>query len=224
MALTPRQRQFYQTLLGLYRRHGRSVHYSAVARALGVSPFSAYDMLKLLEGKGVVASEYVLEAGAPGPGRSAIMFLPRGQPTAAEEAEWSRLLDRLREVRDTNIRDVLSEMLARLSEYASPLTFCAGAIATLLVNLRANAQAFSQREQLRALRALLTNGDLGLGTLAGLSVGASLSRLRDSPLPEPLLAAVRRFQSSLATLSAESRQRLADFMREALSAIEAGQA
>ena len=76
MGLTPRQRQFLEALAELCRTSGRSVHYSAVAEALSVSPFSAYDMLKVLESKGVVSSEYVVEGGSPSPGRSAIRFWP----------------------------------------------------------------------------------------------------------------------------------------------------
>jgi len=235
MTLTPRQLQFYQALEALCRIGGRSVHYTALAEALGVSPFSAYDMLKVLESKGAVASEYVLDPDAAGPGRSAIMFYPRARPacqpgpsSSPEEAEWSRLrqrlLQRLAEVRDTNVPDVLSELLSRLSEYTSPLSYCTGVIAALLVNLRASRRELFQRRQRRALRALVSGGEVGLGTLAGLSIGSSLERLRETPRLESLLESARRFQIHLSALSLERRQRLADFLRDALSAIETTQA
>ncbi|MDI7275599.1 MAG: hypothetical protein QME94_06440 [Anaerolineae bacterium] len=251
MELTPRQRQFYEALVALCRASGRSVHYSAVAEALGVSPFSAYDMLKVLESKGVVGSEYVLDQSTPGPGRSAIVFHPRprstglpqapgqapgpapsgasapaarlpGRPDAADEAEWTRvrerLLQRLAEVRDANGPEVLSDLLGRLSEYRSPLSYCSGVVAALLVNLQASGRDLISR---RHLPVLLPSVEVGLGTLAGLSIGSSLARLRGTPLLESLLQSARRLQDTLASLSAESRHRLAEFVREALLALTA---
>lgn len=231
MALTPRQRQFYQALVALCRVSGRSVHYTAVARALGVSPFSAYDMLKVLESKGVASSEYVLESSSPGPGRSAIRFFPRSAPggagpaaDAAEEAEWrrlrQRLLQRLGEAKGANGPELLAEMLARLSECTSPLSYCAGVIAALLVNLQASGSECLARRRQNVLQSLVSGSEAGLGALAGLSIGASLTRLRGSPAAESLLQPVCRFQDHLSALSQESRQRLADFAHEALSALD----
>lgn len=251
MKLTPRQRQFYSALVALSRATGGSVHYSTVAEALGVSPFSAYDMLKVLEAKGVVGSEYVLDPHTPGPGRSAIRFYPRpeaapkeGFPTPAEvrgrqaseptpaadhgggdDAEWprvrERLLRRLAEVREANGAEVLSELLDRLGEYTSPLSYCSAVVAALLVNLQAGGRDLISR---RHLPVLLPNVELGLGTLAGLSIGTSLARLRGTPHLERLLQSARRFQECLASLSTESRRRLAEFVREALVALSALQA
>ena len=51
-------------------------HYSVLAERLGVSPFTAYDMLCLLEDKGMVTSEYQLSAEKSGPGRAERLFYP----------------------------------------------------------------------------------------------------------------------------------------------------
>ncbi len=231
MALTPRQKQFYEALVALCCASGQSAHYSAVAGVLGVSPFSAYDMLKVLEEKGVVASEYVLEGHTSGPGRSAICFRPCAQNVEAravsgpEEAEWTgfrqRLLECLAEVRDGNVLEVLNEVLGRLAEQTSPLGYCTGVVAALLVNLRAAGRHVLARAQLQAL---VSSGEVGLATLAGLSIGSSLERLRDVSGLEALVQSARRFQVQLATLSGEGRQRLGEFLREALVAIEASEA
>ena len=69
LKLTPRQQTFLDKLFELYREKG-PVHYSTVADKLGVNKFSAYDMLKVLEEKGVAASDYVLSDDQAGPGRS----------------------------------------------------------------------------------------------------------------------------------------------------------
>lgn len=229
--LTPRQRQFLEQLTILWRTHKRSVHYSEVAQALGVSPFSAYDMLKVLEGKNAVASEYVLESDPAGPGRSAIKFYPVGEPavglssvSGADEPEWRQvmlgLLERLRGLRDTNLRETLADLLDRLADYGSPLSYCSGAIAAHLVSLRLSIRGSAESAALHSLQGLVSSGEVGLGTLAGLSVGTSLAQLGESPLLEPLLKSARDLPARLSQLSAEGRQRLVDFVREALAAIE----
>lgn len=235
MPLTPRQKQFLEALAELCRVGGSSVHYSAVAEALSVSPFSAYDMLKVLESKGAVVSEYVLDGTSPGPGRSAIMFRPSPEwhggrllPGSPDELEWSgverALLQRLADVRDANVREVLGEILGRLGDLGSPLSYCTGVIAALLVNLRTGGRELFSRTQLPTLRALASAGQVGLGTLAGLSIGHSLSHLRGAASPDSLLQPVRRFQTLLAALNADGQQRLAEFLGKALSAIERAQA
>src|SRR5919204_6366231 len=97
MRLTRRQQDFLRKLLDLYHETQRPIHYSQVAEALGVNRFSAYDMLKLLEQKGYVRSEYVLGPAHSGPGRSSIAFLPTAKARAAvrlfggraaKDAEW----------------------------------------------------------------------------------------------------------------------------------------
>jgi predicted ArsR family transcriptional regulator len=51
---------------------GESVHYSALADALGVSTISAYNMLRVLEQKGCMRASY--ELSGLGVGRSAVLF------------------------------------------------------------------------------------------------------------------------------------------------------
>src|SRR5919204_432891 len=110
MRLTRRQQDFLRKLLDLYHETRQPIHYTRVAESLGVNRYSAYDMLKLLEQKGYVHSEYVLSQAHSGPGRSSIAFLPTPKARAAvrlfagqsvQNAEWEavreRILSRLRE-------------------------------------------------------------------------------------------------------------------------------
>ena len=55
MALTRRQKAFLSKLCEIHSSTGRPAHYSRVAEELGVNRFSAHDMLRGLEDKGVVA-------------------------------------------------------------------------------------------------------------------------------------------------------------------------
>jgi DNA-binding PadR family transcriptional regulator len=74
MKLTRRQEKFIQKMIELKREFASPIHYSLLAERLGVSPFTAYDMLCLLEEKGYVTSEYQLPADKCGPGRAERVF------------------------------------------------------------------------------------------------------------------------------------------------------
>ena len=72
--LTRRQAQFVAHLIDLNRDQDGPIHYSVLAEDLGVSPFTAYDMLRLLEDKGLVTSVYQLPEDKSGPGRAERVF------------------------------------------------------------------------------------------------------------------------------------------------------
>jgi DNA-binding IclR family transcriptional regulator len=232
--LTPRQRAFLDKLLELYREHRGPVHYSDVAERLGVNRFSAYDMLKVLEKKGLASSSYALAAGHSGPGRSMVVFAPTAQATSllAPETEdrlgeeWravrERVLRRLQSARDASYRESLDDLLDRLPEARAPVVFCTQMIGVLLLNMRRAGTRAEGLNPFRALASLRVNGQSGLETLAGLSVGATLSADDEAEhrLTHRLLEHVRRYQSSLGRLSEEARSALIQFLEEALEALD----
>jgi hypothetical protein len=89
MKLTRRQEEFVQKMFELRQEFDGPVHYSLLAERLGVSPFTAYDMLCLLEEKGYVTSEYQLPTDKSGPGRAERVFYPGGMAHVQEQ----RLVD-----------------------------------------------------------------------------------------------------------------------------------
>jgi len=232
--LTARQEIFCEKLLELYREGCGPVHYSELAKQLGVNRYSAYDMLKVLEKKGYAASSYALEAGHSGPGRSMVVFAPTSQAASLCSApqdlepdeEWhtlrERVLGKLRQARGANVREVLTDLLARLPEVDAPLTYCTEMTAALLLNMqRAKARA-TGLSPFRALAALRGGGATGLEALAGLSVGATLEAEDETStsLTQRLLDHARRYQANLERLSEEARTLLVQFLEEALEALD----
>ncbi len=226
MKLTPRQQTFLDGLFDLYRELKGPVHYSIVAEKLGVNKFSAYDMLKVLEEKGVAASDYVLSDDQAGPGRSQVVFYPTH--TAAQfltqlreemryNADWQRLkesiLQRLHEASQNNPAEALREALSALPDTKTPLNYCAEMVSVLLLNI----QQIKTQNVAPALETLANKGQLGLAALAGLSLGTTLSRENeDKSLREKLLAHTQRFQNQLAMLSDESVSKLSAFLNDAM--------
>lgn len=76
MKLTRRQEEFVQKMIELKQEVAGPIHYSLLAERLGVSPFTAYDMLTLLEEKGYVTSVYQIPTDKCGPGRAERVFYP----------------------------------------------------------------------------------------------------------------------------------------------------
>jgi len=233
--LTPRQRAFLDKLLELYREHKGPVHYTDVAERLGVNRFSAYDMLKVLEKKGMASSSYALAAGHSGPGRSMVVFAPTPQaililaPETADERlgdEWraarDMVLRRLQSAREADYREVLEDLLARLPEAKAPLLFCTEMIGVLLLNMQRAKTKAGGLNPFRALASLRGSGDAGLETLAGLSLGSTLAADDEaSPgLTQRLLDHARQYQSGLSRLSGEARSALVQFLEEALEALD----
>jgi DNA-binding Lrp family transcriptional regulator len=92
--LTVRQKIFLIRLVEVFSKTRLPVHHSALAKALGLSKSTTYDMLKLLESKGWIYSLYAVADAPRKQGRSKIMFLPTEwsieevfRPLGGEDAE-----------------------------------------------------------------------------------------------------------------------------------------
>jgi hypothetical protein len=233
--LTKRQRAFLDKLLELYHEHRGPVHYSEVAKRVGVNRFSAYDMLKVLEEKGFASSSYALAVGHSGPGRSMVVFAPTSQAAlvlgrAMEDTrlgeDWQMVreyvLGKLQSAREASVREALSDLLTRLPEAHAPLAFCTQMVGALLLNLQRAGTRAEGLNPFRALAALRTADAAELETLAGLSVGATLSADEENgrSLTQRLLDQVQNYQANLSRLSADARSALIQFLEEALEALD----
>lgn len=229
MKLTPRQQTFLDNLFELYRELKGPVHYSILAEKLGVNKFSAYDMLKVLEEKGVAASDYVLSGDQAGPGRSQVVFYPTNK--AAQfltqlrdemrySSDWSRvkerILHRLEEARQANPADALRDALSNLPDTKMPLNYCAEMISVLLLNL----ERLRSHNLLSALNGLNAKGPVGLGALAGLSLAFSLTNeAEDTSVTDKLMTHTQRFQNQLVEMSEDSINKLSAFLNDAVNIV-----
>jgi len=228
LKLTTRQQTFLDKLFELYREFKGPVHYSIVAEKLGVNKFSAYDMLKVLEDKGVAASSYVLNSDQAGPGRSQVVFYPTNKAAQfltqlrdeVRTNDWmkvkQRVLCRLEEARQNNPAEALREAVTNLPDTKTPLNYCTEMISVLLLNI----EQFRTNKLQPALDTLNAPGQVGLGTLAGLSLATTLTtEPEDVTLTEKLVAHTQRFQKHLSEMSDESITRLSTFLNDARTSL-----
>jgi len=234
MRLTPRQQAFLDKLFELYRELNGPVHYSVVAEQLGVNKFSAYDMLKLLEEKGVAASSYVLGEGSVGPGRSMVVFYPTHQAAkfltqlrheVLSSDEWHQakelMLQRIRETKESNYAEAVREILAQLPDVKTPLMYCTEMIGILLLNLADVSKQTGELFPFKTLNSLTARDEVGLGTLAGFSLASFISNKEGDPsFISKLDSHTKKFQTYLSELSEESVNRLTTFLQDALKAFD----
>jgi DNA-binding PadR family transcriptional regulator len=240
MQLTRRQTTFVERLVDLYHEAEGPIHYSTLARRVGVNRFTAYDMLRLLEEKGLVTSAYQLTAGRSGPGRSEVLYQPteRARALVAQLAgptgqeDWDTIKRRLVDnfagahARD---RELTEAMLARVPRQApAPVRYCLEVMTVVALRLKGRARRAALA---RALPALLRSPDGGdrasLGLLGGWALSALASEARaDEVWHREVLAHLRRFQALVMEMDPRLCRRLSDGLWEVFAPLveEAGSA
>jgi DNA-binding MarR family transcriptional regulator len=232
MRLTGRQRVFLAKFMELYRQVQKPLHYTDVAQVVGVAKITAYDMLRALEQRGLVRSEYVLRGKGRGPGRSTVVTVPTEKAyelvtelgsVGWDRAEWesfrAHILERLRQ--QTDYQSLLEELLGQLSDRTTPLLYAAEMVTALILNLLLVEGEESARFLMERLKALGLPGEAGLSALSGLAVGLSYVEQANRRIADGLVAATRGYQQALAHLSAESKAHLSGFVREVMQAVAA---
>ena len=234
MSLTRRQRTFLAKLLDVYHDHrDEPVHYSTVAQALGVANSTAYEMMKLLEKKGYVSSEYRLPDHHGGPGRSQVLFRPTrkafrtwrtlvdGKASGQEwQVEKDRVLARLAAEGLPGDEDFLTELLAAIPERGNSLSYCAQVVTASLVSLRGHVA--NGVEQLGILRDIAAQSKAGLDLLAlvpGFALGFASAVEDGSTRLSSLANHARRYQKCLQDMDDKARAQRLRFSSEIVAAL-----
>lgn len=104
MGITERRIEFIKALSELNKRYNKPVHYSLVAETLGVSKWTAYDLLTALKDEGYVECVYNLNEKG---GRSTLAFrvTPKGERLVSVEE------------RKENLNKIVEEVKNRLSVF-----------------------------------------------------------------------------------------------------------
>lgn len=161
MALTSRQKEFLNCLCDHFENVGTPVHYTTVAKWMGVSRWTAYDMLKRLEQEGCLSSRYdVSIKGAPG--RTQLLFVPGARIKQLLEHQnvkpcvdwlaWKKKLiepfEKLQSGDSGYGHPLIDELVALLPKAQSPTMYCACLIALFVACLKIfNEQAIKLVQQ-----------------------------------------------------------------------------
>ncbi|MGB9920419.1 MAG: hypothetical protein ACPLPT_06805 [Moorellales bacterium] len=224
--LTKRQQEFLAAVIRLAET-GEGVHYTQVAEALGVSRWTAYDVLTGLAEKGMleVVHEVAREGGG---GRSRIMFLPTPQAWAQIKPALqpdetrandllavtrTRLWTKVLRAREQGVWGTLQELAGELKGIRHPFVFCASLLVLLLVALRASSQG-EQQALLGYLGLLLNGPQVALVTLVGFALALLLERAPQSHGLSALWDQVGAFEEQMKKLDNQETLRLRELAAE----------
>lgn len=223
--LTFRQKSFLGKLIDIYGETSEPVHYSKVAERLGLSNSSAYDMLRVLEQKDVVGTQYTTPRKVARPGRASILFFPtekarqalvRATGESHDREEWENLkahiLDSLRQGKNY-YRQVLHEMSTRPQSEKTNLAQCAKIVTILLLSLK---QASHKLADYRSVSAIVRApvSKLRMSILAGLVLGLSLADDGVSRILGNYCRYTEKYETYLKKLNREGLVKLHRFTRD----------
>ncbi len=233
--LTRRQDEFIRTLLDLYREVRGPIHYTELAERLGVNSFTAYDMLRVLEEKGLVRSEYRLDEGREGPGRSTVVHVPTEQAhrlvanfidRASEnwEADKEHLLQQVHRGEANHggfAGEVFDEVLARIPpEEADDVRYCLEVMTVVALRMRRSRGRKKLLEYLpHILRGKPCRPELSL--LGGFALGILVNEDGgDAQWEGELLEHIRRYETMASDMDSAACRRLAKRISEVFALLE----
>ncbi|MGG1600787.1 Lrp/AsnC family transcriptional regulator [Paenibacillus naphthalenovorans] len=225
MILTGRRKQFLQKLIDLYNKTNMPVHYETLARAIGVSKWTAYDMLKELEKLGCLTRDYAVNPGETG--RSQIVFQPTAKASSLFEQprsevidpeEWhqikTKVLALLNSLKSSSLSDAVQKVMEEIPKVQVRVAFCAYIIGLLLVYLR---KLGGRTESLiKSLVQHAPTNEMRMTMFVGTVLGTIIQTMNHEMGIE-VTDLIGRYLKSITDLSDRERRMLSDFLYESLA-------
>jgi len=226
MTLTRRRKEFLHKIKKIYENTGTPVHYITVAEALGVSKWTAYDILKELEKEGYLRSEYSVSREERYSGRSVLLFLPT--PKAGElflkekeeidhMEEWhaarEKLLEIFENVKKHGSKKIIDDLLKEMPAIEAPIVISANIIAILIVYIQK--LGTKTVKMVKNLLQPALRPELILSLFAGTALGATVKNRQDV-INGRLAGEVGRLQKYISEFSAKENKLLVKFLSDAL--------
>lgn len=233
MKLTRRQHMVLSNFLDLYKESGKALHYTVVAEHLGVNPVTAYDMLRLLEDRNMLTSEYLLPPEREGGGRARIAFRPTATAQALitqlagnewQQEEWNlvkeRILQALRTGKESDHQDLLDHLLVRIAEQRSPFIYTAEMITAVILQAYQLKDNVADSTFLDRMHSMGLSDELSLNAFGGLAVGLSFAERANRRVAKALLVQTKRYQEMIGQLNTQSRRYLTDFADQVMELVQ----
>ncbi|ASS75357.1 hypothetical protein CIG75_10380 [Tumebacillus algifaecis] len=222
MKLTKRRLEFLEHLTRLFREEGEAVHYASVAESVGVSKWTAYDVLKELEKAGLLARSYSVNENETG--RSVVLYSPTQaacemfrpvRNSLSALADWSTVREQVSHIAEAletrSVREAQRRILQASPPVEHKLEFCAWMLGGLIHYMGKMEEQLQEAVievtfEIKQPEVLLA---MFVGTVSGVvlrSVGKAL---------DPKMSClVKQFHECLAELSHEEVQVMAEYLRQ----------
>jgi len=242
--ITTRQKEFLQSLIDLYQEKGSPIHYSEVAQKMGVSKWTAYDMLQLLHKEGFLEVEYIIPESDNYEwsklGRSTITFYPTkkgydiSSPTKQKISTniveikkiKKEIIQKFEELKGKlNIRDLFKGAL----QSKSPLIFCACLLLILILLIKKITEGVAEIKLIsQVIPHTTTNtyAELALIVFAGMCLGVLAKYVSKIPTTygsndlDEYTNYIQTYNQYVSQMNKEEQKSLLDFLKETLDEIK----
>ncbi|MGG1597457.1 Lrp/AsnC family transcriptional regulator [Paenibacillus naphthalenovorans] len=223
MPLTKRRLQFLHKLMDLYQKTNLPIHYEALAASLGVSKWTAYDMLKEIEKLGFISRSY--EVNTKETGRSHVVFVPTAKASdlfrqsrneTFNVEDWKKTVDNiaalLKDLRNSSLNESIRKMLDEIPKVSTRINFCAYIIGLFLMYLK---KLGGKTESLiYHIVQKAPSKETGMTMFVGTVLGTAIQTINDE-LGLEITELVSKFLQSIEELSGEEKEMLSAFLNEA---------
>ncbi|GER68637.1 hypothetical protein BpJC4_31080 [Weizmannia acidilactici] len=223
MPLTKRRLQFLHKLMELHQKTNLPIHYEALAQSMGVSKWTAYDMLKEIEKQGFISRSY--EVNNKETGRSQVVFIPtskawdlfkKARNETIDLTDWEKtvenILGLLKNLNNCSLKDATKIILDEIPNISTRINFCAYIIGLFVMYLK---KLGNKTESLiHRIFQKAPNKEMGMTMFVGTVLGTIIDTMNDD-LGVEIVDLVSKFLQLIAGLSDEEKDMLSDFLSSA---------
>lgn len=220
--LTKRRREFLDQIWHQYQTTNLPVHYSEVAEAIGVSKWTAYDVLKTLESQGLLKRTYATNENETG--RSVVVFSPtemadrmfqKERRLVLNPVEWEMILNQatnlIENQQNLPLMDGINNILEQMKNVDVKLEFCAYFLSVLIIFLK------SLGSPVKELTVNVVNASqeskVQLTVFVGAVVGMIIQSVGEELSPE-MVTLVKQFFDNANQLNSKELDILISFIKQ----------
>lgn len=243
MKITTRQKEFLQSLIDLYQEKSLPIHYSEVAQKMGVSKWTAYDMLQLLRKEDLLDREYITPESDiykwSKLGRSTITFYPTKKGYDIFSPSKQKISTNITELKKIkkgitqkfnelkgkfNLKDLLREAI----QSKSPLVFCACLLLILILLVKKITEGIAEIKLIsQVIPHATTNAytELALVVFAGMCLGVLAKYINKVPTTygnndlDEYTNYIQTYNQYVSQMDKEEQKSLLGFLKETLDEI-----
>jgi Mn-dependent DtxR family transcriptional regulator len=218
LTLTGRRKEFLTAIQETYAATGEPLHYEDIARLLGVSKWTAYDMVRELAKQGLVSIEYTTNQSEKQVGRSRLAIRPAVASSffISLPEESARVLEMIRTCEPGATKEHFQVFMQRATASDSKGMFCFYLVAALV--LLSN-RLIRSGGLLSILESLLvfSSSELGLVAAAGMVVALIIRGGVHPEMVNHLQESVACFHEYIGEITEEERTKITGFWQKALN-------
>lgn len=222
MGITKRRKQFLEEVIKIYQDTLLPVHYETIAEAVGVSKWTAYDVMKVLEKEGYLKRIY--KKNQNDTGRSIVLFIPTEEviKLTSDNTKQISKPKKEKEIKDEliNIKKIshnqffsesVSDLFKKMDDFEIKVEFCYYFLGILVIYL--NQLGKEHSDLAKFVMTVSSKTHVQLSVFVGLVVGMITFKENDT-IALNISENSYQFFEFLEELTSDELNKLVDFLNE----------